>query len=105
MFQTTTDHAKVREWAQQNNAKPQLIDSPHSYGDKIGIRLDFPGRLDDADLSMKKTVKDITWEEFFKLFDELGLAMEYADTTHAVEAINFYRFVKREQLEAEEASL
>ena len=46
--------------------------------------------------SQKESLKEITWDEFFRKFDQSGLAFLYQEKTAGGEKSNFNKFVKRE---------
>lgn len=56
------------------------------------LRIDFPGYDDDR-------FEPISWDEFFKKFDEEGLAMLYQDKTADGKVSRFYKFVSRDTIE------
>jgi hypothetical protein len=75
MAQTTTDHGKIREWAEKHGGKPAVVQRTH--GDRgVGlIRLMFP----DAAQSEHGSLEEISWDEFFRQFDESELALLYEE--------------------------
>ena len=58
------------------------------------IRLDFPG------YSGGSSLEDISWDEWFKAFDENQLALVYQDQTTEGEQSNFNKLVGRETARA-----
>lgn len=98
MAKVTTDHQLIRSWAERYGGKPQIIDDPMAKSDIPGLRIDFPGKLDDLFLPDTK-VRDISWEEFFKLFEDEGLAFIYQDEVNLEDPKSIYRsyrFIKRD---------
>jgi hypothetical protein len=71
MSETTTDHDAIRRWAESKGGKPAAVDRTHSDKDVGLIRIMFP----DAPNSHHENLVEITWEEFFKEFDERQLAL------------------------------
>jgi hypothetical protein len=71
MAETTTDHETIRRWAESNGGKPAAVDRTHSDKDVGLIRIMFP----DAPNSHHENLVEITWDEFFKEFDERSLAL------------------------------
>jgi hypothetical protein len=64
--QTTTDHDAIRKWAEERDGHPARVDT----GGPGGIlRIDFGEREESLD--------PISWDEFFKIFDENDLAFLY----------------------------
>lgn len=97
-FKTTTNHTVIRSWAEAHGGKPALIVDSNQLDREVGLRLDFPGRADEALLSHAHHNKDVTWEEFFKHFEEQALAFEYLETPGDIDLPDAYRFLKREAL-------
>jgi len=71
MSETTTDHDAIRKWAESKGGKPAAVDRTHTDEDVGLIRIMFP----DAPNSHHENLVEITWEEFFKEFDERNLAL------------------------------
>lgn len=85
MSETTTDHDRIREWADGKGAKPAAVEKTHSEDDVGLIRIMFP----DNPNSHHDNLVEITWDEFFEEFEEKGLAMIIDDKT------TFSKLVKR----------
>jgi hypothetical protein len=63
----TTDHDAIRKWVEKREGRPSVVEDTVKNGRSGGIlRIDF-GEKDDA-------LKEIEWDEFFKIFDENKLA-------------------------------
>ena len=73
MAETTTDHETIRKWADSKGGKPAAVDRTHAGGDVGIIRIMFPG----APQSEHENLVEISWEEFFREFDERKLALIY----------------------------
>lgn len=71
MAQTTTDHDAIRKWAEKKGGKPAAVESTHSDDDAGIIRIMFP----DAPNSEHDALVEITWDEFFKEFEDRKLAL------------------------------
>jgi hypothetical protein len=84
---TTTDHEVIRDWAERRSAKPATVPGTGS-GDESGVlRLDFPG-YGGEDL------KHVSWDEWFKIFDDRGLRFIYQEHTKDGSQSNFFRLVR-----------
>lgn len=90
----TTDHQKIKQWAEKHQARPVLIDDPNAGADDPMIRLDFPGSFDNQDIADSKT-HEIDWDQFFKLFEELNLAFVLSDQ-EITDPSEKFKFVKRQ---------
>ncbi len=101
-FKTTTSHVVIRGWAESHGGKPALIVDPNRLDRAVGLRLDFPGKQDEALLSQAHHNQDVSWDEFFKVFEEQQLAFDYLEQPGETELIDAYRFIKREALKDKE---
>lgn len=94
MAKTTTDHEKIRHWAEQHGGRPAVVRSTHGDGKarKTGVgllRLMFPkARQSDHD-----ELEEIGWDEFFRQFDDSQLALLYE------EGSNFNKLIGRDTAE------
>ena len=81
---TTTSHDEIRKWAEARDGHPAKVDT----GGKGGIlRIDF-GEPED-------NLEEISWDEFFQIFDENKLAFLYQDQTSDGGKSRFNKFVNR----------
>jgi hypothetical protein len=87
---TTTDHEEIRRWAERHGGKPAAVKSTHREDDPGIIRIMFP----KAPHSEHDNLEEISWDEFFKKFDENDLALIYEEDN------NFSKLVKRETAES-----
>jgi len=94
MAKTTTDHEEIRHWVEQHGGKPAVVKSTHGEGKsrKTGVgllRLMFPkARQSDHD-----ALEEISWDEFFRQFDESQLALLYEEKS------NFNKLIGRDTAE------
>jgi hypothetical protein len=73
MAEIITEHEAIRKWAEQHGGKPAAVDRTHK-GDDVGIiRIMFP----KAPQSEHAHLVEISWDEFFKEFEERQLALLY----------------------------
>ncbi len=89
----TTDHDEIRRWAEARGGKPATVKGTGSDGDPGVLRIDFPGYRGED------TLQEISWDEFFKKFDEKNLAFLYQDTTARGEPSYFFKLVSRDTAE------
>lgn len=90
---TTTDHDEIRKWAEARGGQPAHVKGTGDQKDVGMIRLDFPG------YSGKDSLEPISWEEWFRKFDERNLALLFQETTAGGEKSNFNKLVSRETAE------
>ncbi|HEY1938572.1 MAG TPA: hypothetical protein VGJ33_11610 [Candidatus Angelobacter sp.] len=84
------DHEEIQQWAEERGASPACVRGTGG-GDDVGmIRLDFPG------YSGEQSLEHIEWDDWFKKFDESGLALLVQDKTASGEKSNFNKLVSRE---------
>jgi hypothetical protein len=73
MADTTTDHDKIRRWAEQHGGRPASVSATGSADDPGILRIMFreaPQHDDDA-------LGEISWDEWLRAFDENDLALIY----------------------------
>ena len=63
-LKTTTDHEEIRKWAEARGVKPETLKRTQGNDETGVLRIDFP------DYRGADSLKEISWEEFFKKFDE-----------------------------------
>jgi hypothetical protein len=62
-----TDHDRIRHWAEQRGVRPARVRSTAGKGSGGLLRLNF-GQQDDD-------LEEITWDEFFTIFERSRLAL------------------------------
>lgn len=82
---TTTDHDEIRQWAEARGGRPAMVDTSGEGGI---LRIDF-GEPEDS-------LTQISWEEFFDIFDKNKLAFLYQDETQSGGQSRFNKFVERQ---------
>jgi len=87
---TTTNHDEIRKWAEARGGKPATVKSTESNGEAGVLRIDFPGYRGEGSL------EEISWDEFFKKFDEKHLAFLYQDKTSSGQESRFFKLVSRD---------
>jgi len=63
---TTTDHDEIRKWAEQRGGRPSVV---RTRGEGGILRIDFQ--------EPDKNLEPISWDEFFRIFEERKLAFLY----------------------------
>jgi hypothetical protein len=86
----TTDHEEIRKWAEARGGKPACVKGTGGRGDTGLLRIEFPARGRDENL------QEISWDEFFKKFDDQGLAFLYQERTASGRPSRFNKLVSRE---------
>ncbi|MBV8094674.1 MAG: hypothetical protein JOY71_09945 [Acetobacteraceae bacterium] len=75
MALSTIDHEIIRRWAEGKGGKPAAVDRTHQGGDVGIIRIMFP----DNPQSEHQSLVEISWDEFFRQFEESKLALLYEE--------------------------
>ena len=75
----TRDHDAIRKWAEKRGGHPAMVE-----GTQI-LRLDF----DEPDQKLTK----VSWDEFFRIFDDRDLEFLHQDHTHDGKTSRFNKFV------------
>ncbi|WP_424493809.1 hypothetical protein [Salinimicrobium sp. GXAS 041] len=87
---TTTDHSEIKKWAEERKGIPSVVESTQSNGEGGGLlRINFPGYAED-------NLKDISWEEFFRIFDENDLQFLYQEETKDGGESKFFKFIGKD---------
>ncbi|HEX2153973.1 MAG TPA: hypothetical protein VHL52_08340 [Acidimicrobiia bacterium] len=85
----TTDHDEIRRWAEARDATPSVVKDTHDEEGSGILRFDMPG-YDGGD-----NLEEVSWDEFFEIFDDRELAMIYQEETADGETSYFSKFVSR----------
>lgn len=80
--QATRDHETIRQWAEARGGHPSSVTETAEKDDPGILRLDFDPR--DSGLTR------ISWDEFFRKFDEADLSFLYEDKQNS----RFHKFVR-----------
>jgi hypothetical protein len=83
--EVTIDHAEIRRWVEERGGYPARVKRTGGDGDTGILRIDYPG------FSGRETLERISWDEFFKAFEENNLAFLY----QAEDGSRFSKFVHR----------
>ena len=89
----TTDHEEIRRWAEARGARPARVKDTGGRNDPGILRLDLPGDGPDPNL------EPISWEDWFRAFDENQLAFVYQDETVDGKPSTFNKLVSRATVE------
>lgn len=69
---STTDHDEIRRWVEERGGRPAL--AVEHQDQPLGLRIEFP-----EDRGQQDGLLVISWEEFFRKFDEDNLVFLYRD--------------------------
>lgn len=86
----TTDHNEIKKWALERDGKPSVVKNTENTGKGAGLlRIYFPK------YSKKDSFVEISWDDFFKTFEDSKLAFLYQDKAANGEMSRFFKFVRR----------
>jgi hypothetical protein len=86
---TTTDHEEIRRWVEERGGKPAIVRGTEN-GDGGVLRIDFPGGAGTESL------EHVSWDEWFRIFDENELAFLYQEQKASGEGSTFFKLVRRD---------
>ena len=89
LSKTTIDHEEIKQWAEKRGAVPAEVASTHKGKEPGILRIEFPEAKNHNDDKLQQ----ISWDEFFRKFDESDLELVYQDMTAAGEQSNFNKLV------------
>ncbi len=84
--QTTRDHDKIRRWAEARDGRPAKVDTGGPGG---VLRIDFA--------EPEENLTQISWEEFFDIFDDADVDFLYQEKTSGGDLSRFNKFVRPDQ--------
>ena len=87
---TTTNHDEIRKWVEKRKGRPATVKSTERHGEAGLLRINFPG------YSGEDSLEEISWDDFFKKFDEKKLAFLYQDKTADGSESRFFKLVNRD---------
>jgi len=79
----TTDHEEIRRWVEERDGNPARVEGTNL------LRIDYPG------FSGERRLEQISWDEFFEVFDENNLVFLYQENTKDGGKSRFSKFVDR----------
>lgn len=83
---STTNHDTIKKWAEERSGKPSVVTQNGERTEMV--RIDFPGYSE-------KNLQEISWDEWFDLFEENNLELIYQEETKEGEKSNFNKIVSR----------
>ncbi|MFC3204653.1 hypothetical protein [Aquamicrobium soli] len=81
---TTTDHDKIRRWVEEREGRPAVVRTSGSGG---LLRIDFG--------EPEENLEELSWDEFFEIFDDNDLAFLHQNRTSDGNTSRFHKFVER----------
>jgi hypothetical protein len=87
---TTINHDEIRAWIEARNGTPAALASTANNDEPGVLRVLFQEQ--ESGNSLEK----ISWDDFFKKFEEEKLAFLYQDETKDGKTSRFFKFVQRD---------
>jgi hypothetical protein len=87
---TTIDHEEIRHWAEERRAHPATVKGTAGREGPGVLRFDF----EDFGAG-EESLEPISWDEFFRKFEEASLALVLQDETGSGATSRFAKFVER----------
>lgn len=84
----TTDHDEIRHWIEDHGGRPARVAQRDTKKGGGILRVDF-GEKDDA-------LEQISWDDFFDIFEDRELAFLYQEETAKGRDSRFNKFVHRQ---------
>ena len=81
----TTDHQEIKRWVEAHDGVPTIIEDTESGEGEGVLRIHFPKASSDDQF------KEISWDNFFEIFDKKQLAFLYQDEPDST----FHKLVSR----------
>lgn len=79
----TTNHEVIKEWAEARDATPATVEGTE-HGDHLGVlRFDFGGGSDN--------LEHVSWDDWFKTFDDRRLNFIYQEQKSDGSRSNFFQ--------------
>lgn len=84
----TIDHNEIKEWVEARDGRPSVVTATHSDDEGGILRIDFGTK--------EENLEEVSWKEFFRIFEESELAFVYQEHAPDGEPSFFCKFVIRE---------
>jgi Rho termination factor, N-terminal domain len=88
----TTSHEVIRQWAEERGGRPATVEGTE-HGDRLGVL-----RLDFGDDTPK--LREVSWDEWFRTFDERRLNFIYQEERSDGRQSTFFRLENPEREDA-----
>jgi hypothetical protein len=86
--QVTTDHDAIRKWVEDRDGTPTRVKGTEDRSGEGILRIDFA----EPDEKLEK----VSWEVFFRTFEDRKLAFLYQDKTADGRESRFFKFIRRD---------
>ena len=86
----TVDHDEIRKWAEARGGRPSIVRTGGGKGKKKSggvLRIDFGPK--------EENFEEISWDEFFEVFDQSHVSFLHQDQTKDGKESRFNKFIER----------
>lgn len=83
----TTDHGVIQRWIEERGGRPAVVGATYQQNGGGVLRVDFG--------DPEENLEEISWQEFFDIFDENDLQFLYQDDLESGQESRFYEFTNR----------
>lgn len=83
----TTDHEEIKRWVEERQGRPSVVTSTWDGSGGL-LRIDFG--------EQEQELTELSWEDFFRVFDESGIEFLYQEETADGNQSRFFKFVEKE---------
>lgn len=87
---TTTNHERIRRWVEERGGHPARVKGTDVKGNSGVLLINYPG------YSGTQPLEAISWDEFFRGFEENELAFLYEDEKKAGSQGRFSKLINRD---------
>ena len=87
---TTTKLEEIKKWAEEREGKPVRVKGTDDKNGGGVLRIDFPGYAGEDSL------EEISWEDWYKTFEDRKLAFLYQEETSGGKESRFFKLVSRD---------
>lgn len=98
MAQTTRtiDHEEIRDWVESRGGRPAVVEGTHDIAGSGILRIDMG--------EGEESLEEVSWQEFFRIFDENDLAFVYQEVDEEGNESYFCKFVARNENEEDDGT-
>jgi len=82
----TKNHEVIKQWAEKRRATPATVPGTEHNGHLGVLRFDFPGYGG-------RRIEHVTWDQWFRTFDDRDLTFIYQETMKDGSQSNFFQIV------------
>ncbi|MDP8970226.1 MAG: hypothetical protein M3N52_06985 [Actinomycetota bacterium] len=91
LTKTTTDHGTIRRWADERGGRPATVADTVEAGEPGVLTIHFPHQ----DPRHDRDLAEISWEAFFRKFEDEDLAFLYEEQTADGDISRFFKLIRR----------